>query len=126
MGIMKEGGRMNHTPTPWDVQNKGILGSRSARHEVVAGKVDISIPNQPTICKMPDLSGRSYANARFIVQAVNSHDELLDLLKIGLRIFGGHLGGEGDAVTGIEIEQRINLLNQYKATIDKIEVELNL
>jgi hypothetical protein len=115
---------MKHTPTPWDVQNKGELGKRSARHEIVEGKVDDRninhIPYQPTICKMPDLSERSYANARFIVRAVNFHDEIVDLLTRGLRIFGGHLGGEGDAVTGIEIEQRINLLNEYKATIDKL------
>ena len=58
-----------HTPGPWDVQNKGTLGMRSARHEVVAGiNVDGS-KNLPTIVKMPDLSDLSYANAALIAAA---------------------------------------------------------
>jgi hypothetical protein len=55
-----------HTPGKWDVQNKGTLGTRSARHEVVAGTNVDGSKNLPTICRMPDLSARSYANARLI------------------------------------------------------------
>ena len=63
---------MNHTKEPWDVQNKGIVYERSGRHEVVAGtNVDGSV-NLPKICKMPDLSQRSYANAERIVACVNA------------------------------------------------------
>ena len=73
---------MNHTPIPWDVQNKGVLGERSARHEIVAGVNRDGSRNLPTICKMPDLSERSYANAAFIVKAVNCHDALLKACKL--------------------------------------------
>jgi len=58
-----------HTPGPWDVQNKGVLGKRSARHEVVQGINVNGKKNLPTIVKMPDLSDRSYANARLIAAA---------------------------------------------------------
>ena len=58
-----------HTPGPWDVQNKGVLGTRSARHEVVQGINVSGEKNLPTIVRMPDLSYRSYANARLIAAA---------------------------------------------------------
>lgn len=74
-----------HDPLPWSVQNKGDLLGKNARHEIVQGEVDISdpsnIPHRRTIVKMPDLSERSYANAAFIVQCVNSHDDLLAACK---------------------------------------------
>ncbi len=66
-----------HTPGPWDVQNKGVLGSRSARHEVVAGVNVDGSKNLPTIVKMPDLSSRSYANAALIAAV----PDLLKALK---------------------------------------------
>lgn len=69
---------MEHTPGPWDVQNKGVLGERSARHEVVQGVNSDGRKNLPTIVKMPDLSERSYANARLIAAA----PELLDALEV--------------------------------------------
>ena len=68
---------MSHTPVPWDVQNKGNLGCRSARYEIVAGINVNGEKNLPTICKMPDLSERSYANAAFIVRACNAPEHLL-------------------------------------------------
>ncbi len=70
-----------HTPGPWDVQNKGTLGCRSARHEVVAGINRDGSKNLPTIVRMPDLSEASYANAAFIVRACNAHDDLLAACK---------------------------------------------
>lgn len=45
----------------WEPQNKGTIGMQSARHEVVDGK--------KTICKMPDLTEDSYANALKIAAA---------------------------------------------------------
>ena len=72
-----------HTPVPWDVQNKGVLTKRSARHEIVQGINPDGSKNLPTIVRMPDLSHRSYANARFIVQACNAHDDLLAALEAG-------------------------------------------
>lgn len=58
-----------HTPEPWDVQNKGHLYGPSARHEVVNGINIDGSKNLPTICRMPDLSEQSYANARLIAAA---------------------------------------------------------
>jgi len=102
---------MSHTPVPWDVQNKGNLGCRSARvavvpdtrlslastlheigagvnlgcrsarYEIVAGINVNGEKNLPTICKMPDLSERSYANAAFIIRACNAHEDLLEACK---------------------------------------------
>lgn len=45
--------------------------------------------------------------------------DLLELLQRGVRLFGGHMGGPGDHVTSIEVEQRINLIDQYTAAIAK-------
>jgi len=70
------------TPGPWDVQNKGTLGGRSARHEVVAGTFGGygDGRNLPTIAKMPDLSEQSYANARLLAAA----PELLQAGQVAL------------------------------------------
>jgi len=77
-----------HTPGPWDVQNKGRLGTSSARHEVVQGvNVDGSV-NLKKIVKMPDLSEQSYANARLIAAA----PELLEACEIALTKKGDYLG----------------------------------
>jgi hypothetical protein len=73
--------RSGHTPGPWDVQNKGNLYGRNARHEVVEGINKDGSKNLPTICKMPDLSERSYANARLIASA----PELLGALEAMLQ-----------------------------------------
>jgi len=61
-----------HTSEPWDVQNKGILGTGSARHEVVQGVNRDGSKNLPRITRMPDLSYSSYANAKRIVACVNA------------------------------------------------------
>ena len=56
----------------WDVQNKGNLYGKSARVEVVEGKVSLeTIPPKylTTVCKMPDLSEKSYRRARLIAAA---------------------------------------------------------
>ena len=74
-----------HTPTPWDIQNKGLgvsVNNRSsARVEVVQGINLDGSTDLPKIARMPDLSDRSYANARFIVQACNAHEDLLAALE---------------------------------------------
>lgn len=70
-----------HTPGTVDVQNKGTLGCRSARHEIVAGVNVDGSKNLPCIAKMPGLSEESYANAAHIVKCWNSHDALLAALK---------------------------------------------
>lgn len=69
------------TPIPWDVQNKGSVTGPSGRHEIVAGVNVDGEKNLPRICKMPDLSDRSYANAAHIVRCVNSHADLLAACK---------------------------------------------
>ena len=97
---------MEHTPVPWDVQNKGVLGERSARHEIVQGINRDGSVNLPKIVKMPDLSDRSYANARFIVDAVNAHDDLLAALHLYLRLDNDHrAGGEIDPADWAECYQ---------------------
>lgn len=58
------------SPGPWDVVNKGVLGERSARHEV------IDADGKPVV-RMPDLSNQSYANARLIARA----PELMETLE---------------------------------------------
>ena len=68
---------MKHTPGPWDVQNKGKLGKRSARHEVIEGINHDGKVNLPTIAIMPDLRDRSYANAALIAAV----PELLEALE---------------------------------------------
>lgn len=73
---------MNHTPGPWGVQNKGTLGKRSARHEVVQGVNYDGTKNLPTIVKMPDLSEKSYANARLIAAAPH----LLEMCRVALEM----------------------------------------
>jgi len=78
-----------HTPAPWDVQNKGVLGERSARHEVVQGINVNGKKNLPTIVKMPDLSDRSYANARLIAAA----PELLAALEWAVEAAERHNNG---------------------------------
>ena len=88
----------DHTPVPWDVQNKGVLGERSARHEIVQGINPDGSKNLPTIVRMPNLSDRSYANARFIVQACNAHDDLLAALELVLAHEGHLTGGDWTAI----------------------------
>jgi hypothetical protein len=70
-----------HSPIPWDIQNKGNLYGRDARVEVVMGSNLDGSRLLPKIVRMPDISDLSYANARFIVQACNAHEELLAALK---------------------------------------------
>jgi len=85
---------MNHTKEPWDAQNKGVLGERTARHEIVQG-CNLDSNNLPKIVRMPDLSDRSYANAARIVACVNgcaginpeAVPELLATLKAVLALY---------------------------------------
>ena len=60
-----------HTPGPWDLQNKGDLYSPSGRVEIVGGVKVEGRRNLPTVIRMKDLSDRSYADARRIVACVN-------------------------------------------------------
>ncbi len=77
----------HHTPGPWDVQNKGNLYGSSARHEVVAGDNRLEGKPLPTICKMPGLAEKDYANARLIaaapdlLAALRKLDEWHDLIR---------------------------------------------
>ena len=72
---------MEHTPVPWDIQNKLDLDGSNARLEVVKGINKDGSKDLPTIVRMLNLSEQSYTNARFIVQACNAHEELLSLLQ---------------------------------------------
>ena len=75
------------SPRPWDVQNKGNYDGPSARHEVVVGINLDGSKNLPTVCKMPDLSDKSYGNAALIVTAVNVHDELLAACEMAAEFY---------------------------------------
>jgi len=96
---------MKHTQGPWDVQNKGNLYGRSARHEVVEGISEGGDKPLPTIVKMPDLSDRSYANARLISAA----PELLDALKEVVYSL------EDGSTTSLQIKLEANLPQIEKA-----------
>ena len=107
----------DHTQTPWDIQNKGHVYDRSGRVEVVKGINPDGSKLLPRIVRMPDLSNESYANARFIVQAVNAHDELLGLCEQAIRIFAGHSGGADDPKVEIEVQQGYNWLDRARVAI---------
>lgn len=84
--------RTAHTPGPWDRQNKGDLYGPSARLEIVAGTHNgYATKNLPTIAKMKGLREVDYANAEFIVRAVNCYDALLEALKLIERWTGNEL-----------------------------------
>ncbi len=57
------------TTEHWTTQNKGTLGTRSARHEVVEGVNCDGSKNLPTVVRMPDLSPQSYERALLIASA---------------------------------------------------------
>ena len=70
-----------HTSGPWDVQNKGTLGTPSARVEVVEGVFQGDEDDLPTVVIMPDLSEQSYARARLIAAA----PDLLEACELARR-----------------------------------------
>lgn len=67
-----------HTPGPWDIQNKGDLNGQSARLEIVEGVNENGSLDLPTIATMPDLTDLSYQRARLIAAA----PAMLDALEI--------------------------------------------
>lgn len=100
-----------HTKGPWDVQNKGTLGTRSARHEVVEGtNVDGSV-NLPTVVKMPNLSQKSYDRATLIAAA----PDLLKALKNAADALD-----RWDGLDGWD-DNDANALNNARAQIDRAE-----
>ena len=104
---------MKHTPGPWDVQNKGKLGKRSARHEVIEGINHDGKVNLPTIAIMPDLSDRSYANAALIA-AVPELIEALEALIFAIQLPGGCSGkGRGES----------ELMDRARAALEKANGE---
>ena len=60
---------MNHTPGPWIV-NTWTTGRRT-----------IETMNGLVICEVHNTHDGNEANARFVVQACNAHEELLEALK---------------------------------------------
>lgn len=62
---------MEHTPTPWEVDNHGII---------FHGKTQIgTVATQPMYKEAPE--GTTEANARFIVKACNNFEAMRDTLK---------------------------------------------
>lgn len=73
-----------HTPTPWRVDPH-----YAADVQTESGSLEIATTHPKVLCggdDTPDFN-EAYANARFIVHAVNCHDELLEAL-IGVRRVG--------------------------------------
>ena len=77
--------KATHTPTPWQLCN-----TRPDHPKTDPDNRLLIVPNDPSlgasIAQMPyngddDLKIKSYANAAFIVRAVNAHEELLAALK---------------------------------------------
>lgn len=54
--------KTERSPGPWDRLNKGLLGERSARHEIVDA-------TGRTVVRMPNLTLKCYANAALIAAA---------------------------------------------------------
>jgi len=70
--------RNKHTTLPWSCWNGEIDGIGRNKHAYDEG----------LIAKMPNMSSpKQQANARFIVHACNSHDELVELLELALDRF---------------------------------------
>ncbi len=62
---------MNHTPTPWKI----VFGHIQDKNgEIVFHQSSLMQENGSSVAEME-------ANAKFIVTAVNAHDELVNLLK---------------------------------------------
>lgn len=62
---------MEHTPTPWEVDNHGII---------FHGKTQIgTVATQPMYKEAPE--GTTEANARFIVKACNNYEKLVEALE---------------------------------------------
>ena len=55
-----------HTPTPWEIRDDAIIGADGSH--VIPYLIDLGVENPEE-------------DARFIVQACNSHDELLEAAK---------------------------------------------
>ena len=106
-----------HTPGPWDIQNKGDLYGKSGRVEVVAGRNLENEKNLPKIVRMPDLSERSYANARLIAAAPDFRDELqadADLFEEAANLLA-------DVGLGKESETFIQRAIRLRALLAKVE-----
>lgn len=95
-------------PTPGPLHTDGV-NVQDGRGRTVAIAYD---PDA-----MTQASPVALANAKLFAVAPN----MLELLKIALRHFGGHQGGPGDAITGIEREQRLNTLDQIHDLVAKAE-----
>lgn len=69
---------LNHTPTPWKVtKNGGISGDG----EVIICN-DTKAVREELAQPVNNGFGRASANSAFIVRAVNSHEELLEALRV--------------------------------------------
>lgn len=70
--------KVQHTPTPWTIRNEHLILIPNGEN-VLNGTIQIESENSHIACVSSiDLSFREcIANAAFIVQAVNSHEELL-------------------------------------------------
>ena len=91
---------MAHTPTPWNYAELHPDGAIIKRH----GTFEINTPNYD-VCAVTFTGGpiRKEDDARFIVQACNSHDELLAACKAAsgelMRWFIDTRPGEGPSET---------------------------
>ena len=70
-----------------------------------------------TISTVNGRSGASPEEISAIAREIKAHPAMLAALEKAHRLFGGHTGAPGDAVTGIEIEQRAYMLDTISAAI---------
>jgi hypothetical protein len=74
--IPTQGPKMTHTPTPWHAVIPTIDRQKMIGHPIINNDDGESIDNYE-------------ANAKFIVRAVNCHDELVDALEMMMDKYGG-------------------------------------
>src|SRR5438552_1683257 len=63
------------------------------------------------------VAGMGRANAQANANLIAASPRLLEACKFAHRIFNGHTGKPGDAITGIEFEQRAAALDSLQAAI---------
>ena len=86
---------MTHTPTPWAISKTRLA---STRHNIY---VTDPLTEKSVVARVTEFEdGEDIANAKFIVKAVNAHDELVETLErmtsfMALHTGDGCQGNEG-------------------------------
>src|ERR1035438_1429603 len=75
---MKPTVKYHHTPTPWKIRNVEFMDTIS----IVAGNIPVAeVPKTIESLSTIGSNAEDFANAAFIVRAVNCHEELVEFVK---------------------------------------------